>query len=125
MRRWMKWSMRVAALAIVAVVGLFTWFIWLPVHDIPALEHVDEYVWLDQGWGAGQNAELRQRFYYTPQGTSVPQGASAGALRYSWFVNLEMLLSTRRFAAPDHLRRYRFVVDPAPSAANPEQLPVG
>ena len=63
--------------------------------------------------------------YYTPQGTSMPQGASDGALRYSWFVNLELPLSSERFAAPDHMRRYRFVVDPEPSPANPDQLPIG
>jgi len=125
MRRGVKWSLRVVALAMASAGGLFAWFIWWPLHTVPALEHVDEYVWLDQGWGAGQDAELRQLFYYTPQGTSLPQGASAGALRYNWFVNLEIPWSSERFAAPDHLRRYRFVVDPAPSPANPDQLPVG
>ena len=43
---------------------------------------------------------LRQRYYYTAQGTSVPQGASAGAVRYDWFVNLELPLSRERFADP-------------------------
>src|SRR4051794_8215891 len=108
-----------------AATGLFAWFVYWPVHTIPALEPVNEYVWLDQGWGTGQDAELRQRYYYTPQGTSVPQGASEGAVRYDWFVNLELPLSRERFAAPDHMRRYRFVVDPQPSAANPDQLPIG
>jgi mono/diheme cytochrome c family protein len=108
-----------------AASGLFAWFVLWPVHAIPALEPVNEYVWLDQGWGAGQDSALRQRYYYTPQGTSVPQGASAGAVRYDWFVNLELPLSRDRFAAPEHMRRYRFLVDPAPSAANPHQLPIG
>jgi len=125
MRPWLKWSIGVAATGIAIAAGLFAWFVWLPVHSVPALEHVDEYVWLDQGWGADQNAELRQRFYYTPQGTSLPQGASRAAVRYRWFVNLELPWSTGRFAAPDHLRRYRFIVDPAPSPTNPDQLPVG
>jgi hypothetical protein len=125
MRPWLKWSIGVAATGIAIAASLFAWFVWLPVHSVPALEHVDEYVWLDQGWGADQNAELRQRFYYTPQGTSLPQGASRAAVRYRWFVNLELPWSTGRFAAPDHLRRYRFIVDPAPSPTNPDQLPVG
>jgi mono/diheme cytochrome c family protein len=125
MRRYVKWGRGLVALALGGVFVLFAWSVWWPVHSIPALEHVDEYVWLDQGWGAGQNAELRQRYYYTPQGTSVPQGASDGALRYSWFVNLELPLSRERFASPDHMRRYRFLVDPAPSPANPDQLPIG
>jgi hypothetical protein len=125
MHRLLKWILGLAALAVIGALGMFGWFVWWPVHTIPALEHVDEYVWLDQGWGAGQNAELRQRYYYTAQGTSVPQGASDGAVRYDWFVNLELPLSRARFAAPDHMRRYRFLVDPQPSTANPDQLPIG
>ena len=125
MRRLFKWVAALAALAAATAAGLFAWFVMWPVHTIPALEPVDDYVWLDQGWGTVQNTPLRQTYYYTPQGTSVPQGASAGAIRYAWFVNLELPLSTDRFAAPEHLRKYRFLVDPAPSAANPDQLPIG
>ena len=47
---------------------LFAWFVCWPVHTMPALEPVIEYVWLDQGWGTGQNAALRQRYYYTAAG---------------------------------------------------------
>ena len=125
MRRLKKWILGLATLAILGAVGIFGWFVWLPVHSIPALEPVDEYVWLDQGWGSGQNAALRQRYYYTAQGTAMPQGSSAGAVRYSWFVNLELPLSQERFAAPAHMRKYRFIVDPEPSPDNPYQLPVG
>ena len=125
MRRPVKWIVGAIVVLGVAATGLFAWFVYWPVHTIPALEPVNEYVWLDQGWGSGQDSALRQRYYYTAQGTSVPQGASAGAVRYDWFVNLELPLSRERFAAPEHLRRYRFLVDPAPSAANPHQLPIG
>lgn len=125
MLRLAKWLLGLVALAALVALGLFVWFVAWAVHTIPPLEPVDEYVWLDQGWGDGQNAELRQRYYYTPQGTSMPQGASAGAVRYDWFVHLEMPLSSQRFADPDHMRRYRFLVDPAPGPANPDQLPVG
>jgi mono/diheme cytochrome c family protein len=125
MRRFLKWLVRLLVLGVVAVAALFAWFVLWPVHSIPALEPVDDYVWLDQGWGKGQDAALRQLYYYTPQGTSMPQGASDAALRYDWFVNLELPLSTARFAAPEHMRRYRFIVDPKPSEANPDQLPVG
>jgi signal transduction histidine kinase len=109
----------------VTAVGGFCWFVWWPVHTIPALEPVDEYVWLDQGWGTGQDTPLRQRYYFTAQGTSMPQGASAGAVRYDWFVNLEQPLSKERFADPAHMRKYRFLVDPEPTEANPHQLPIG
>ncbi|MES1263257.1 MAG: cytochrome c, partial [Peristeroidobacter soli] len=125
MRRFLKWLVRLLVVGFVALAAAFVWFVLMPANSIPALEPVNDYVYLDQGWGAGQNAALRQRYYYTAQGTSMPQGASAGALRYDWFINLELPLTTDRFAAPEHMRRYRFIVDPAPSEANPHQLPVG
>jgi len=125
MRRLLKWALRLVALAVVVAVGAFSWFVLWPAHGIPALEPVDEYVWLDQGWGDGQDAELRRRYYYTAQGTSVPQGSTRGALRYSWFVNLELPFSTQRFADPAHMRKLRFIVDPEPSPENPYQLPIG
>jgi len=125
MRRFLKWLGGLAAFVAVAGAGLYAWFVLWPVNSIPALERVDEYVWLDQGWGLGQNTPLREHYYYTAQGTSMPQGASLGAVRYSWFVNLELPLSHDRFAAPDHMRRWRFLVDPAPTPANPDQLPIG
>src|SRR5688572_11179201 len=125
MRRFLKWLGGLFGLAAVVGTGLYAWFVLWPVHSVPALEKVDEYVWLDQGWGTGQNTPLREHYYYTAQGTSMPQGASVGAVRYSWFVNLELPLSKNRFAAPDHMRRWRFLVDPAPTPANPDQLPIG
>lgn len=125
MRRLIRWVLGlVLAIALVAAAG-FTWFVLWPTHTIPALERVDEYVWLDQNWGEGQNSPQREIYYYTAQGTSMPQGASAGALRYDWFVHLELPFSKERFAAPEHMRKYRFVVDPRPSPANPDHLPVG
>jgi mono/diheme cytochrome c family protein len=120
-----KWILRTALVVVLGAFGLYAWFVLWPVNTIPALEPVNEYVWLDQGWGEGQDSPQRQLYYYTPQGTSMPQGASAGAVRYDWFVNLELPLSRQRFAAPDNMRKYRFLVDPQPSAANPDQLPIG
>jgi cytochrome c5 len=125
MRRLLKYVLRLGVVTVVIAAVLFTMFVIWPVNTIPALEPVDEYVWLDQGWGEGQNSELRRRYYYTAQGTSMPQGASAGAVRYSWFLNLELPLSQTRFADPQHMRQYRFLVDPEPSPENPHQLPIG
>lgn len=125
MRRLLRWLLVLVLLAGVAAAAIFAWFVLWPVHTIPPLEPVDQYVWLDQNWGQGQDSEQRQTYYYTPQGTSVPQGSSAGALRYDWFVHLRLPFSRERFAAPDHMRKFRFLVDPAPSAANPDQLPIG
>ncbi|MEO5559446.1 MAG: di-heme-cytochrome C peroxidase [Dokdonella sp.] len=107
-----------------AAVG-FVVFVLYPVQSIPSYEHVDAYAYLDQGWGTTADSPDRQTYYYTPQGTSMPQGALIAPLRYNWFVNLEMPLDEHRFAEPEHLQRYRFIVDPQPTANNPDRLPVG
>jgi len=125
MTRKRKAILSASAALVVVILAVFIKYVWLPTFGRPPLERVDEYVWLDQGWGTGQNAELRQRYYYTAQGTSIPQGASDSALRYDWFLKLERPLSQERFAAPENMRRYRFVVDPEASPANPDHLPVG
>ncbi len=125
MRRLLKWGLGAIALAAVIVAVVFAWFVYWPAHTVPAAEEVQRYVWLDQGWGEGQHSELREHYYYTPQGASMPQGATFGAVRYSWFLNLERPLSRERFADPEHLRQYRFIVDPEPSKANPDHLPIG
>jgi hypothetical protein len=82
-------------------------------------EPVTEIVYLDQGWGPGRESPARQAYYYTPQGTSLK------ALRYSWLVHLEQPWSTNRLADPNHMQSYGFIVDLAPTPANPYQLPVG
>ncbi|MEM9058106.1 MAG: di-heme-cytochrome C peroxidase, partial [Pseudomonadota bacterium] len=132
-RRWLDVTLgtllrRAAWLAAGAgALGLvaFALFVLLPVRGIPALEPVDEYVYLDQGWGTARASDARETYYYTGQGTSLPQGDALHPLRYAWFVNLEMPVGTERFADPDHLRTYRFIVDGAPTPANPDQLPIG
>ena len=81
-------------------------------------DQVADLIYADQGWGGGANAADRQTYYYTAQGAGLKD------LRYSWFVHLEMPLSTRRLADPEFLRRYGFIVD-GPSNKNPDGLPVG
>lgn len=123
--RLLKWmGILVLVAAFLAGVG-FVVFVLYPTHSIPSYEPVDDYVYLDQGWGTTADSPDRQTYYYTPQGTSMPQGALITPLRYSWFVNLEMPLDAHRFAEPEHLQRYRFIVDPRPSEHNPDRLPVG
>jgi mono/diheme cytochrome c family protein len=123
--RLLKWigilAISVAFLGVVA----FVIFVVYPTHSIPNYERVDDYVYLDQGWGTTVDTPDRQTYYYTPQGTSMPQGALITPLRYAWFVNLEMPLDAHRFAEPEHLQRYRFIVDPQPTERNPDRLPVG
>ena len=61
------------------------------------------------------NAEDRQRYYFTPQGTQVK------GLHYDWFTALELPFSEQRFATPEYLARFGFLVDPkqVPTAQNP------
>jgi hypothetical protein len=65
--------------------------------------------------------DQRQAYYFTPQGTQVK------GLRYEWFQALELPFSEQRFASPEYLARFGFLVDPQQraSANNPGNLPVG
>jgi hypothetical protein len=65
--------------------------------------------------------DQRQTYYFTPQGTQVK------GLRYEWFQALELPFSEQRFASPEYLARFGFLVDPQQkaSANNPGNLPVG
>ena len=107
-----------ALIVVVGAAGMFA-LVHYPSTRIPEYEPVDEVVFLDQGWGEGRDSKPRQTYYYTPQGTTL-----LFPVRYSWFVHLEMPWGRDRFADPDHLRRYGFIVDPA-GESNPDQLPLG
>lgn len=120
-QRWLRWLVGTAVTLVAVVVMAFVYFVETSKSLQPQEEITDKTVYLTQHW---TDAE-RDIYYYTPQGTSVPQGANLGALRYSWFINLEMPLSTERFAAPSNMRRFKFLVDPEASTANPDHLPVG
>jgi mono/diheme cytochrome c family protein len=117
-RRFVRRLLRLLFLLALAALATLVWLISTPGRQIPALPPIDETYALDQGWGLGIDAALRQAYYYTPIGSSLRD------LRYDWLVNLEMPWGERRFADPAHLRAYGFLVDP-PTAANPAQLPVG
>jgi hypothetical protein len=99
-------------LIIVLAVGLY--FIANP--NLPVYQKPDKLHYLDQ-WSMDE----RQTYYYTPQGTQVK------GLRYEWFGALELPFSRAKFAAPDYLARFGFLVDPQqqPSPQNPGNLPVG
>lgn len=83
---------------------------------LPVYTPAEQVHYLDQ-WSAAE----RQLYYFTPQGTQVK------GLRYTWFTALELPFSQQRFASPDYLARFCFLVDPAqkPSPNNPGNLPVG
>ncbi|HEY7789273.1 MAG TPA: di-heme-cytochrome C peroxidase [Vicinamibacterales bacterium] len=122
-RSWIGRITRAAAVVVIGVVAV--WFVAAAVYarsaaaNLPPPEHIDAVRYLRQGWGAGLDAPARQLYYYSPQGTSM-QG-----IRYSWFVDLERPFARQRFAAPAHMRQLDFIVDPVPTPANPDQLPVG
>jgi hypothetical protein len=120
------WQMAKAAfytvlvLCVLGVLGTI-YLITYPQTKRPAFQPVDQHVYLTQGagWTGGQNEPLRQLFYYTPQGAGVKD------VRYSWFVNLEVPWGKTKFADPERMSAYGFLVDDAPTPLNPDRLPVG
>jgi hypothetical protein len=109
---------RRALLLIVALLclGLAVILYYVAHPKLPEYVPADQVHYLDQ-W----SADDRQTFYYTPQGTQVK------GLRYDWFTALELPFSEQRFAAPEYLARFGFLVDPKQQATpnNPGNLPVG
>jgi hypothetical protein len=111
-----------AALTVVCLIFLVIAILVLyPGTQRPDFQAIDQHIYLSEGrgWSGDHEAPLRQLFYYTPQGASVK------GLPYSWFVNLEVPLGKTRFASPERMNSYGFLVDSAPTAANPDLLPVG
>ena len=81
-----------------------------------------DYVAVQQvHYGDQWSAADRQTYYFTPQGTQVK------GLHYDWFTALELPFSEQRFATPEYLARFGFLVDPkqVATAQNPGNLPVG
>ncbi|HUE92736.1 di-heme-cytochrome C peroxidase [Pseudomonas sp.] len=101
-------------LLLIIALGVGLYFIAYP--NLPVYQKPDKLHYLDQ-WSMDE----RQTYYYTPQGTQVK------GLRYEWFGALELPFSRAKFAAPDYLARFGFLVDPQqqPSPQNPGNLPVG
>jgi hypothetical protein len=122
-RSRLHWLVKFAAAACVVVFALYfvagTIYRHRAAGNLPAYEHVDQVRYLDQGWGVDLQSPQRELFYYTGQGTQMH------GVRYRWFVSLEQPFSKTRLADPDHMRSLNFVVDPTPTPANPDQLPVG
>lgn len=116
--RLLKWIVYLVILFLLVSAGALL-FAFYPRHPLPKEETVSEIVYLDQGWGAGLESKDRQTYYYTPQGTNIK------GLRYEWFAKLEQPRNRKRFADPENLRAFGFLVDFAPTKANPYQLPVG
>lgn len=109
----------IAVGVVVALVGLLLALLHTPAQMVKDVPPIDRYVHLDQGWGPDVEAPGRETYYYLPQGTALEE------LRYDWLVHLEMPWGKKRLADPAHMRAYGFIVDPEPTTANPDHLPVG
>ncbi|MDH4582563.1 hypothetical protein E8F20_11875 [Pseudomonas sp. BN415] len=96
--------------------GLAVVLYYIANPNLPAYQAPNQLHYLDQ-W----SDQERQTYYYTPQGTTVK------GLRYEWFTALELPFSRDKFAHPNYLARFGFLVDPQqkPTPLNPGNLPVG
>ncbi|KJZ62136.1 di-heme-cytochrome C peroxidase [Pseudomonas fluorescens] len=103
-------------LAVLLGLGLAVVLYYVANPKLPAWSPVQQVHYLEQ-WSASD----REIYYFTPQGTQVK------GLRYDWFKALELPFSQQRFAAPEYLARFGFLIDPSqrPTPNNPGNLPVG
>lgn len=103
-------------LAVLLGLGLAVVLYYVANPKLPAWSPVLQVHYLEQ-WSAAD----RETYYFTPQGTQVK------GLRYDWFKALELPFSQQRFAAPEYLARFGFLIDPSqrPTPNNPGNLPVG
>ena len=103
-------------IAVLLGLGLAVVLYYVANPKLPAYSPAQQVHYLEQ-WSAAD----RQTYYFTPQGTQVK------GLHYDWFEALELPFSQQRFAAPEYLARFGFLIDPAQKATpnNPGNLPVG
>lgn len=102
--------------AILLGLGLAVALYYVANPKLPAWSPAQQVHYLEQ-WSASD----RETYYFTPQGTQVK------GLHYDWFKALELPFSQQRFAAPEYLARFGFLIDPNQRATpnNPGNLPVG
>lgn len=103
-------------LSLMLILGLSLGLYFVANPNLPNYRKPETLHYLEQ-W----SPQLRQTYYYTPQGTRVK------GLRYDWFGALELPFSKDKIADLEHLARFGFLVDPAqqPTELNPANLPVG
>jgi mono/diheme cytochrome c family protein len=104
------------AIAILLGVALAVVLYYVANPKLPLRSPAQQVHYLDQ-WDDAD----RQTYYFTPQGTQVK------GLHYDWFTALELPFSQQRFASPEYLARFGFLIDPSqkPTPNNPGNLPVG
>ncbi|MGE8182425.1 MULTISPECIES: di-heme-cytochrome C peroxidase [Pseudomonas fluorescens group] len=105
-----------ALFAVLLGLGLAVVLYYVANPKLPTWSPAQQVHYLEQ-WSAAD----RQTYYFTPQGTQVK------GLRYDWFKELELPFSEQRFAAPEYLARFGFLIDPEqkPTPNNPANLPLG
>jgi hypothetical protein len=97
--------MKLGPLCLLAALGVAS-----PALSLSAAEKVR---YLQQGW----TEQVREWFYYTPQGSHM--------IPYPWFMALERPTGPGMFADSDNLERYGFVPADGRSYLNPGGLPIG
>jgi len=101
-------GLRYLALAVLVAAGVTTLY-----GNAIASDDTDVLL-LDQGW----NDKMRERFYYTPQGSRM--------MPYKWFLALERADGKGLFSAPAYLRSLGWISEVNPkSELNPDGLPIG
>ncbi len=106
-------SVTIWFLGIASIVGIAIWGLWPWLMDVNG-SGGNGVTYLDQGW----DPELREAFYYTPQGSRL--------MPYKWFLALEQAGNEQRFSNPDNFARYGYLLpSDGPSTLNPDGLPVG
>ncbi len=77
------------------------------------LAGAETVTFLDQGW----SKEIRELFYFTPQGSRI--------IPYAWFLALEVPESQAMFADTTNLTRYGLIPADEKHPLNPSGLPIG
>lgn len=80
---------------------------------VTAADAPSTVTYLDQGW----SKDIRERFYFTPQGSRM--------IPYAWFMALETPDGSGMLADSRNLARYGFVPADGPHPLNPGGLPIG
>ncbi len=83
-------------------------------HAKPAEGERADVLFLDQGW----DDKMRERFYYTPQGSRM--------MPYKWFLALELADGKGLFSDPAYLRSLGWISEVnSKGELNPDGLPIG
>lgn len=80
---------------------------------VTAFAQTPQTTFLDQGW----SKEIRELYYFTPQGSRI--------VPFAWFMALEQPDGAGMFADPAYLQRFGLIPADGPHQLNPGGLPIG